>query len=775
MRRAYVSLLPRRQRQLSFASLSLESSFTRGRGLLCPSQRLAGCLPPYLSSSSSSSVAFSGLRATTGPACVAQRGLSSSSEGGASSRQSETHPFKAETQKLLQIVTHSLYTDKEVFIRELISNAADALEKLRFLQATQPGGPPQQGQLRVVLKADPASKTLTIEDTGIGMTREELLQNLGTIAKSGSLEFLDKAGPEAGKDIIGQFGVGFYSAFVVSERVEVYTHTGDGEVLCWASDGGGSFTVSAQTPEEVALKGARGTRVVCHLKADCAEFANPHRVKECAKKHSAFVNFPVYMEEAGKEELIASQEALWLKSSPTEDEHTQFFRFLTNQSWGEPVYSLMFSADAPLSVRAVLYFPADPPNRLFQQGPLESGVSLHARRVLVRKSAGDLLPKWLWFLKGVVDCEDIPLNVSREHVQDTQLQRKLSNVLVRRILKFLSEQAKADPGKYNSFYAKYSQNIKEGILEDAHSGGTYKDMLLPLLRFECSTTEPGVLMTLEEYVEKMPATQKHIYYYCVSDRQTALASPYMEQFVARQKPVLLMTSEIDEFLAMNLSEYKGKKLVAVDASEEDIESEEGEEAADAAAAAADGQTETRRHKLAPQQQKELAAFIKDSLDSRVTSVKFSDRLVSSPAVVSGFLSPALRRMMKATLQGAAEAQLRMASLPVTLELHPSHEIVTALYHLKTTNPDVAKLLAEQLLDNACVAAGILEEPKAMLSRLNKLLSLTARYAYHHSGGEVTQEAAQQQTQEPSAAAAATPAAAEAATAAPAGEAQMKAE
>lgn len=637
----------------------------------------------------------------------------------------ERHSFKAETQKLLQIVTHSLYTDKEVFVRELISNASDALEKLRFMQVTQQQTP-QQGQLRVVLRGNPSEKTFTIEDNGVGMTRSEVFNNLGTIAKSGSLEFLKRAGDEAAKDIIGQFGVGFYSSFVVSERVEVYTRSGEGEVLCWASDGSGSFTLY-KAPDD-ALSSLRGTKVVCRLKPDCLEFANPHRVKECAKKFSAFVNFPVFVEEGGKEVQVASQEALWLKTSATPEEHKQFFRYLANQSWGEPFYSIMFSADAPLSIRSVLYFPSDPPNRLFQTGPVESGVSLHCRRVLVKKHASDLLPKWLWFLRGVVDCEDLPLNVSREHVQDTQLQRKLASVIVKRILKFLNDQAKSDPEKFSEFYQKYSQNIKEGVLEDAHNGSQYKDMLLPLLRFQCSTEDSGNLITLEEYVEKMPSKQKHIYFYCCSDRKTALSSPYMEQYLAKKRPVLLMNSDIDEFVTMNLSDYKGKRFVAVDSPGDDMEPEELEEDDPELYK----ETE-QKPKLVGDQQAELSAFVKETLGSRVTSVKFSERLLSAPAVVSGFLSPTLRRMMKATLQGAPEAQLNMASLPATLELNPSHELVTALYHLRKTNSDVAKLLVEQLLDNASIAAGILEEPKTMLPRLNKLLSLTAQYAYHHAG------------------------------------------
>ncbi|CDJ42655.1 heat shock protein 90, putative [Eimeria tenella] len=645
----------------------------------------------------------------------------------------QSYPFQAETQKLLQIVAHSLYTDKEVFIRELISNASDALEKFRFLQATQQqqqegDQKQQQGQLRVILRVNPSERTFVIEDNGVGMNRDELVKNLGTIARSGSLEFLKNAGAEASKDIIGQFGVGFYSSFVVSDRVEVFTRSREGgKVLRWCSDGSGTFSLSSAPAD--SLSSASGTKIVCHLKQDCLEFANPHRVKECAKKFSSFVNFPVYMEENGKEVQISSQEALWLKPSPTPEEHKQFFRHLTNQSWGEPFYSIMFSADAPLCIRSVLYFPADPPNRLFQTGPLESGVSLLARRVLVKKSATDLLPKWLWFLRGIVDCEDLPLNVSREHMQDSVLQRKLSTVIVKRILKFLNDQVKSDPEKYRQFYQKYSQSIKEGVLEDAHHDSVYKDMLLPLLRFECSSEDAGKMITFDEYLEKMPAKQKNIYYYCCSDRTTALSSPYMEQYVAKGRPVLLMTADIDEFLVMNLSEYKEKRLVAVDSPGEDAEAETADEEDEKTA-----KEKEAKPKLVGEQQTELAAFVKETLTARVTAVKFSDRLLSSPAVVSGFLSSTLRRMMKATLQGAPESQLNLASLPATLELNPSHELITSLYHLRTSNPDVAKLLVEQLYDNACVAAGIMEEPKTMVGRLNKLLSLTAQYAYHHAGG-----------------------------------------
>lgn len=652
-------------------------------------------------------------------------------DSGADAGQGEVHSFKAETRKLLHIVTHSLYTDKEVFVRELISNAADALEKLRFLQATQVSGTDsnQSIPLEIHLSTDAAAKTFTLQDTGVGMTKEELLEHLGTIAKSGSLEFLMKHQGEKNADIIGQFGVGFYSAFVVSDRVDVYTraHEEGAKAYLWSSDGAGDFTVKELSEAEAEAAGLkRGTKIVCHLKKDCLEFSNIYHVKECATKFSSFVNFPIYVKEGeGKDTKITSQQALWLQASATEDEHRQFFRYLSNTSWGDPMYSIMFRTDAPLSIKAVFYIPEDAPSRLFQPAN-DVGVSLHSRRVLVKKSATDIIPKWLGFVKGVIDCDDIPLNVSRENMQNSLLIEKLSQILVRRILKFLDDQSKSNPEKYLEFYRKYAQHLKEGVLDDAHHGSKFKDSLLKLLRFQTSETPSGELVSLDKYLEMVKPEQQNIYFYCCPGRETAMASPYMEQFREWKRPVLLMMDDIDEFVAMNVQSFKDKKFVAIDAPEEDFEPllEEDKE----------GRKEKKvdTPALVGDHRKELELFVQNTLGSRVSSVKFSDRLVKTPAVVTGFLSSTLRKMMKATLQGAPDAQLKMASLPVTLELNPHHQMITSLYHLQRTNSDVAKLLVEQLYDNACIAAGIMEDPRCMLERLNHLLEVTAQYAYHHT-------------------------------------------
>lgn len=641
-----------------------------------------------------------------------------------SERSEDVYEFKAEIQKLLQIVAHSLYTDKEVFIRELISNASDALEKLRFLEATQDGlantKVDPDVSYRIKITADAAAKTFTIEDTGVGMSKDEIVNNLGTIAKSGSLAFLEDPNLNA-KDkanaIIGQFGVGFYSSFVVSKSVDVYTRSYDPQKEAkgyhWSSDGGGKFTIK----EVEGLP--RGTKIVCHLRDDCLEFANTHTVKRVAEKFSAFVNFPLYVQEKDVETEITTQKPLWMEKQASDEEHTKFFRYLNNASWGEPMYKVHFHSDAPLSIKSLFYIPEDAPSRLFQSSN-EVGVSLHSRKILIQKSADKIIPKWLFFVKGVIDCEDIPLNVSRELVQDSQLIKKLSSTVVKRILKFLQDESKKDPEKFRRFYDRYNYHIKEGVLDESHKNGPYKEQLIELLRYETSQGEANQLVSFSDYLSTMKENQKNIYYFCAANRETALASPYMESFKRRNRNVLLLYEDIDEFVSMNIQNYKEKKMVAIDSPEEDFEPELDEIEKDDSAEV---------HALDDEQQKQLAEFVQATLGSKVSTVKFSERLVDSPAVVTGFLSSALRKVMKATMKGSPDAGASLASMPATLELNPKHKINNAIFHIMQSDTEVAKALVEQLYDNASIAAGIVDDPRSMLGRLNKMLSLTVDYAY----------------------------------------------
>ncbi|XP_954026.1 heat-shock protein, putative [Theileria annulata] len=652
------------------------------------------------------------------------------------------YQFKAETQKLLQIVAHSLYTDKEVFVRELISNASDSLEKLRFLESTREGlsaskVDPDVGY-KIRISVDPKTKTFTIEvfgfiqhfyqDTGVGMTKEEIVNNLGTIAKSGSLEFLEDPTINA-KDkanaIIGQFGVGFYSSFVVSDRVEVFTRSFDSEKdpkgYHWSSDGTGSFTL-----KEVDNL-PRGTKIICYLKDDSLLFCNSNNVKKVAEKFSSFINFPLFLQEKDKDVEITTQKPLWVEKKSSPEEHTKFYRFLCNTSWGEPMYTLNFHSDSPLSIKSLFYIPEDAPNRMFQASN-ELGVSLYSRKVLIKKSAENIIPKWLFFVKGVIDCEDMPLNVSRENMQDNQLIAKLSNTIVTKLLKFLQQQSKSDFDKYLKFYNKYSYYLKEGAMDEYYKNGKHKDLLLSLLRYE-STMNEG-LTSLDEYVSNMSPDQKNIYYFCTTSRQMALNSPYMETFKSKNVNVLLMYDEIDQFLSMNIQEYKDKKFVSIDSPEEDFEMENKTESSDTEKAA---ESQESQHKLEENDKETLINFFKDNLGNKVNSVKFSDRLVDSPAMITGFLSPALRKVMKATMKGSGEDPL--ANLPCTLELNPNHKTNLKILQLVTKNPEVAKVLVNQLYDNASIAAGVVDDPRVMLSRLNQLLELTADFACNQNNNQ----------------------------------------
>lgn len=637
--------------------------------------------------------------------------------------QDNTYQFKAETKKLLQIVAHSLYSDKEVFIRELISNASDALEKLRFLEATREGLTNSKVDpeipYKVVLSTDDVAKTFTIEDTGVGMTKDELINNLGTIAKSGSLAFLEDSKMSSGEKanaIIGQFGVGFYSSFVVSNNVEVFTRSYSSEETTgyhWVSDGSGEFTV--REVENLP----RGTKIICHLKDDCLLFCNSSNVKKVAEKYSAFLNFPLFIKEKEADVEVTTQKALWVDKNASEEEHLKFFRFLNNTSWGEPFYTLSYHTDAPLSIKSLFYIPTDAPSRMFQSGS-DVGVSLHSRRILVNKAANSIIPKWLFFIKGVIDCEDMPLNVSREVMQDSQLVKKLSNTIVARILRFLNDESTKNPEKYKTFYEKYNYYLKEGVLDESHKSGQFKDNLLDLLRFETSISEPGSLKSLQEYLDEMKPNQKNIYYFCVNSREMAMSSPYIEPFKRSGISVLLLFDDIDEFLAMNIQTFKEKKLVAIDSQDEEIEG-------DFEASKQDTEVSLNEY-----QRKKLSEFIKTSLGSKVQDVKFSERLVDSPAVVTGFLSPALRKVMKATMKGSPDASSSLSNLPATLQLNPNHKVNVAIFKLIEVNAETAKVLVEQLYDNASVAAGIVDDPRVMLNRLNKLLSMSAEYAVENA-------------------------------------------
>jgi TNF receptor-associated protein 1 len=600
--------------------------------------------------------------------------------------------FQAEIKQLLDIVIHSLYTEKEIFVRELVSNASDALEKLRHTQITEKEIFDDKAELAINVTTDDKAKTLTIEDYGIGMTRDELVENLGTIAHSGSKQFLKALGENGAKNsnLIGQFGVGFYSAFMVAKSVKVYSKswraTEPGHV--WSSDGSGSYEV-----EEVAdLR--RGSKIVIELKDDCGDYSADWKIKEILERYSAFVSFPIKL----NDKHINTVQALWLRSKNEikDEEYTEFYKFQAH-AHDEPRLRLHFSADAPLAINALLFVPKDNSEK-FGMSRLEASVSLYCRKVLIDAKPKDLLPEWLRFMKGVIDSEDLPLNISRETMQDRSLIEKLNKVVTKRFLKFLSEEAEARPDAFNEFYTEFGIFLKEGAAMDY----THKEQLTKLLRFESSLTDKGKTTSLADYVTRMGAEQKEIYYLVGPNRAALESGPYLEGFKARNLEVIFCYEAVDEYVMSNVREFDGKKLTAADHADvklSDLPKPEGA--------------------LSEDDTKKLTAWLKETLGARVEEVKASDRLVDSPALAVNadkFMSPQMRRMMKAMKKDGADEPVK-----VTLEINPRSVVMKRLFETHATSPDKAKLVAEQILDNSLISAGLLDDATPMVARLYKLL------------------------------------------------------
>jgi len=600
--------------------------------------------------------------------------------------------FQAEIKQLLDIVIHSLYTEKEIFVRELVSNASDALEKLRHTLLTEKEIFDDGAALEINVTTDETAKTLTIQDFGIGMTREELVKNLGTIAHSGSKAFLKALGEGSQKNtsLIGQFGVGFYSAFMVAKSVKVYSHSWkkDEPGHGWSSDGSGSYEIEESEGQR------RGVKVVVELKDDCAEFAQEWKIKEILERYSAFVSFPINLN--GKH--LNTVQALWLrnKNEVKEEEYTEFYKFHAH-AFEEPRLRLHFSADAPLTINALLFVPKDNTEKL-GLSRLEPGVSLYCRKVLIDQKPKDILPEWLRFLKGVIDSEDLPLNISRETMQDKSLLDKLNKVITKRFLKFLEEEAKNRPDAFNEFYQEFGHFVKEGAALDF----VHKDQLTKLLRFESSLTEKGKTTSLADYVSRMQSEQKDIYYLIGPNRTAIESGPYLEGFKARNLEVLFCYEAVDEYVMNNVREFDSKKLTAADHADvklSDLPKPEGA--------------------LSDEDVAKLTAWMKETLGERVAEVKASDRLVDSPVLALNadkFVSPHMRRMMKAMNKEGGDSPLR-----VNLEINPRHAVIKRLFETHTSNADRAKLVAEQLLDNALISAGLLDDVTSMVARLNKLL------------------------------------------------------
>lgn len=613
---------------------------------------------------------------------------------------SDRHEFQAETRMLLDIVAKSLYSDKEVFIRELVSNASDALEKLRYRNLLAGVGAEDAGEIHIA--TDKLARTFTIQDTGVGMTKEELISNLGTIARSGSKAFLEQLkekGSEA-SNIIGQFGVGFYSCFMVAEKVEVFTRSCEpgSPGYRWISDGSGTYEI--QEAEGVQ----QGTKIVIHLKTECREYGDEETVNNVIKKYSNFVGSPVYVN--GKK--VNTIQPLWLMDSKeiTPQMHDEFYRFVGN-AYDRPRFTLHYKTDAPLSVRALIYFPEGKPGLFEMSRDMDVGVALYSRKVLIKSKADNILPKWLRFVKGVVDSEDIPLNLSRELLQNSALIRKLRTVLVNRILRFLHERSTKDTEQYDAFYKDYGLFLKEGIVSSEEQ--LQKEEIAKLLRFESSSKPVGEKVTLPEYCSRLKPAQRDIFYLAAPSRALAETSPYFEALKQKDVEVLFCYEPYDELVLMQLRQFDRHNLTSVEK-----EMRQDKEPEDLSNLGSDSLSRTSVEALLP--------WVKSVLAGKVHNVRVTQRLDSHPCVVTVEEMAAARHFIRTQSHQLPE-DARFTLLQPQLELNPRHPIIKKLALLRESNPKLAELVTKQLFANAMVSAGLMEDPRTLVTSMNELLTL----------------------------------------------------
>ncbi len=567
----------------------------------------------------------------------------------------ETLQFQAEVSRLLDIVANALYSQKEVFLRELISNSSDACDRLRYAALTQPELIKDDPDFRIRLTPDTASNVLAVEDNGLGMNREDLVENLGTIARSGTAAFLEKMGDQRGEvDLIGQFGVGFYSAFMVAETVVVLTRkAGEAQGWRWESDGKGSFTI-AESDEAPA----RGTRILLNLREDAKPFLEAAELKRIVKTYSDHIAVPIELVEGDKTETLNSGGALWLrpKSDITEEQYKEFYHH-TAHAFDEPWLRIHFRAEGMMEYTGLLFIPSMKPMDLFD--PQRKGrVKLYVKRVFITDDCEELVPPYLRFLRGVVDSEDLPLNISRELLQHNPVLKRMKTAITKRVLSELENRSKEDAEGYAAFWENFGAVLKEGIYEDA----TQRDALLKLARFH--STHGDGLTSLDDYLARKKPGQEAIYTITGEDLESVKRSPQLEGFLDKGVEVLLLTDPVDEFWIPAVMKYEDLPFQSVTQGSADLDSLEGEEQdkeEDAAAEETPG-LET------------LVAFVKSTLGDAVKDVKLSKRLTASPVCLvadAGDMDLHLARLLR------QHNQLQ-DSLPRVLELNPKHSLILGL-------------------------------------------------------------------------------------------------
>ncbi|GHV21734.1 chaperone protein HtpG [Planctomycetales bacterium] len=624
----------------------------------------------------------------------------------------EKMEFKAELKQVMEIIVHSLYSHKEIFLRELISNAADAIGKIRFDALTDAELAEGDTDFQIKIIPDAAAKTLTISDNGCGMSRETLINDLGTIARSGTKAFLEKMKQAKSEnvDLIGQFGVGFYSAFMVADKVEVVTRAPRQTAATkWTSAGEDSFTV------EAAERDKRGTTIVLHLRDDESEFAETWRLRSLVQKFSDFIEYPVVLvtdekkrdkdgketdEIEHKEDIVNSRQAIWLraKSEVKDEEYAEFYKHISHD-FDAPLKTIPYAAEGAQEFKALMFVPARRPSDFFMREQ-RRGLQLYVNRVFIAEECDKLLPPYFSFVRGVVDSSDLPLNVSREMLQEDRQLHKIRKALVSRLFATFKEMLEKEHATYLKFWEQFGVMLKSGLMGDFENRESILDLLLyPSTR----ASEENKLVTLAQYVEAMPAGQEEIYYMIAENRPMVENSPYMEYFRERGYEVLIMTDPVDETVVAATPEYQGKKLKAID---------RGELAAKDETPAAEKEQREKDHQ-------DLLAFIKETLGDEIAETRLSARLKSSPLCLigeEGQIGAQMERLLRELGQAAPERKL-------VLEINPDHAAIAALRSKLSADKNAATEDLRLLFDGAVIASGgKIKDPAAFLQRAAKLVA-----------------------------------------------------